>query len=443
MPWTKLDRRTMLRAAGIAIGLPLLDSMDTGAQHAAAAEQAAGQAAGEAAGRAAERSVGESADRGAPPRVVLVGQPLGMYAPHFFPATTGRDYQSSRYLKLFEPLRGHFTVFSGMSHRYAAGHFAEVALFTGVSPEFIRERDIKNGVSLDQEVAQRVGHRTRFPSLILGGGNAAWNARGVRLPAESRATQVFKRLFLAGSPEDEARELRRVRNGQSILDDVGGQIQSLSRKVGTADRQRLESFLASVREAEQALKQDEQWQTTPKPKVDYPPPTNDFGGAQLIERSRQWYNLTRLALQTDSTRAISLWLGTQERPEIMGVSLGHHDASHHGQDPAKLDQLAMIEEAEMKVFSEFLESLRGIEERDGTLLDRTAVLYASNLGNSSSHDNNNLPILLAGGRFQHRGHVAFDAKDNKRMANLFVRMLRHMEIDAEKFGGSDGVVTEI
>jgi hypothetical protein len=97
----------------------------------------------------------------------------------------------------------------------------------------------------------------------------------------------------------------------------------------------------------------------------------------------------------------------------------------------------------MKVFAEFLESLRGIEERDGTLLDRTAVLYASNLGNSSSHDNNNLPILLAGGRFQHRGHVAYDLKDNKRMANLFVRMLRHMEIDAEKFGGSDGVVTEI
>lgn len=430
MAFSKLDRRTMLRSAGIAIGLPLLDAMDWRVTRDACADESAAKAA------AADGAA-------APPRLVLVGQPLGMYAPNFFPATTGREYVASRYLKLFEALRGQLTVFSGMSHRYAAGHFAEVALFTGVAPEFIREREIKNGVSLDQEVARRLGHRTRFPSLILGGGNASWNARGVRLPAESRATQVFKRLFLAGSPDDEARELRRVRNGQSILDDVGEQIQSLSRKVGQADRQRLESFLASVREAEQALKQDEQWQRTPKPKVDYPPPTNDFGGAQLIERSRQWYNLVRLALQTDSTRAISLWLGTQERPEITGVSLGHHDASHHGQDPAKLDQLAMIEEAEMKVLAEFLASLRGVAEREGTLLDRTAVLYASNLGNSSSHDNNNLPILLAGGRFQHGGHIAFDSKDNKRMANLFLRMLHHMDIEADKFGASDGVVGEV
>lgn len=431
----------MLRASGIAIGLPLLDAMDFGEDvrpWCAAGSASAAEPGGGNPGSTVAREPG-----GAARRIVLVGQPLGLYGPNFFPTTAGPQYGASRYLKRFESLRGKFTVFSGMSHRYAAGHFAEVALFTGVAPEFVRERDIKNGISLDQEVALRVGHHTRYPSLILGGGNVAWNARGVRLQAEGRATQVFKRLFLAGTPEEETRELQRVRNGQSILDDVGGQIQSLSRKVGNADRQRLESFLASVREAEQALKQDEQWRTTPKPKVDFPPPTNDFGGAQLIERSRQWYNLVRLALQTDSTRVISLWLSTQERPEIIGVTLGHHDASHHGQDPAKLDQLALIEEAEMNVFAEFLETLRGVQEQDGTLLDRTAVLYASNLGNSSSHDNNNLPILLAGGQFQHRGHVAYDNKDNKRMANLFVRMLHHMQIETDRFAASDGVVSEV
>lgn len=127
----------------------------------------------------------------------------------------------------------------------------------------------------------------------------------------------------------------------------------------------------------------------------------------------------------------------------MGVNIGHHDASHHGQDPDKLDQLALIEEAEIKVFGEFLEKLKQTTEGDHSLLDRTAVLYASNLGNSSSHDNNNLPILLAGGRFQHQGHVAYDTKNNTYLSNLFVRMLHHMEIDAKSFGASNGVVSEI
>jgi hypothetical protein len=215
------------------------------------------------------------------------------------------------------------------------------------------------------------------------------------------------------------------------------------RKVGTADHQRLELFLASLREAEQSLQQDEHWKTTPKPKVNVTAPTNDYGGAQLIERSRQWYNLVHLALQTDSTRVVSLWLSTQERPEIPGVNLGHHDASHHGQDPAKLDQLALIEEAEIKVLGEFLDILKQSNEGEHSLLDRTAVCYASNLGNSSSHDNNNLPILLAGGRFKHQGHVAYDSKNNTRLSNLFVRMMHHMEIEADSFGASTGTISEV
>jgi hypothetical protein len=250
-------------------------------------------------------------------------------------------------------------------------------------------------------------------------------------------------LFLAGSPEEEARELQRVRDGQSILDDVGGQIKALSRKVGHADRQRLDLFLASVREAEHTLQQDEHWSQTPKPKVDVAAPTNDFGGPQLVERSRQWFGLVHLALQTDSTRVVSLWLSTQERPEIPGVSLGHHDASHHGQDPAKLDQLALIEEAEIKVLAEFLDKMQQSADGDSSLLDRTAVLYASNLGNSSSHENNNLPILLAGGSFQHRGHLAYNTKENTLLSNLYVRLLHHMGIEEETFGASNGVVSEL
>jgi hypothetical protein len=419
MPAPRLDRRTFLRSSGIAIGLPFLEAMIP------------------ASANEAKKALNR------PPRMVLVGQPLGMYGPNFFPEHAGKDYTPSRYLKNLQAHRDQFTVFSGMSHRYAAGHFAEVGIFTGVAPEFIRDKDIKNGISLDQEVASHLGNQTRFPSLILGGGDVAWNKRGVRIPSEQRATTVFKKLFIAGTPEEEARELQRVKDGQSILDDVGEQIKALNRRVSSTDRDRLDLFLSSVREAEHTLKQDEHWSTTPKPHVDFATPTTEFSGPQLLERSRLWYDIVHLALQTDSTRVVSLWIGSQERPEITGVNIGHHDASHHGQDPAKLEQLALIEEAEIKLFGEFLEKMKLSQDGGQSLLDHTAVLYTSNLGNSSSHDNNNLPILLAGGGFKHQGHLAFDTKNNKLLSNLYVRMLHHMGIESQTFGASNGIVSEV
>ncbi|WP_439628286.1 DUF1552 domain-containing protein [Gemmata sp.] len=419
MPLRPLDRRTLLRASGVAIGLPVLDAMLPARVRAADA-----------------RAV-------APRRVVLVGRPLGMYAPFFFPEKAGKDYEPSRYLKVLEPHRDQFTVFSGVSHRYPAGHFAEVGLFTGVHPDNIRPNEIRNGVSLDQEVAAHVGGHTRFPSLVLGGGDAAWNRRGVRVPAQARATQVFKQLFVRGTPDEEARELRRIRDGRSILDGVREQVATLNTKLGGADRVRLEQYLASVREAEQRLQQDETWVKAPKPEVKPAAPVQDFGGPQLLQRSRQWFELVRLALATDSTRVVSLHLGSQERPEIEGVTLPHHDASHHGQEPTKLEQLALIEEAELKVFGEFLDKMKAGTEGGDTLLGRTAVVYASNLGNSSSHDNTNLPVLLAGGGFRHAGHVAFDRKNNTLLSNLYVRVLHQTGIEAKAFGVSTGVVSEV
>ena len=419
MPCRPLSRRTFLRASGIAIGLPLLDAMTS-------------------ASRAEAKKDTES-----PRRMVLVGRPLGMFAPNFFPEQTGRDYEPSRYLKVLQPHREQFTVISGMSHRYASGHFAEVGLFTGVHPDFIRPSDIRNSISLDQEVASYIGGQTRFGCLNLGGGDVVWNRRGVRLPVEQRATQVFRKLFLRGTPEEEAREMRRIQEGQSILDDVRGQVQSMKARLSPSDRRRLDLYLSSVREAEQRLQQDEKWASTPKPKVDYPPPTNDFGGAQLVARSRQWFDIVRLALQTDSTRVITLFLSSQDQSGVEGVTLAHHDASHHGQEPAKLEQLSLIEEAEMGVFGEFLTKIKECDEGEHNLLARTMVLYTSNLGNSSSHDNTNLPIVLAGGGFKHQGHLAFDRKNNALLANLFVRMLHQMGIEANSFGASTGVLSDL
>lgn len=418
MPFKRLDRRTFLRSAGVAIGLPFLDAM-------------------------VPASAAEAKKMASPPRMVLVGRPLGMYAPFFFPEKAGKDYEPSRYLKHLQAHRDYFTVFSGMSHRYPAGHFAEVGLLTGVPPENIRPSEIRNGISLDQEVGSHLIGKTRFSSLAIGGGDVTWNRRGVRVPSQPRSTQVFKQLFVRGTPEEEAREMRRIRDGQSILDDVRGQVTGISKNLSAEDRKRLDSYLASIREAELRLQQDEQWGNTPKLQVKVPPITTEYSGIQLLQRSRQWFDIVHLAMQTDSTRVISLWLGSQERPEIDGVTIAHHDASHHGQEPTKLEQLALIEEAELKVFGEFLEKMKKSTEGDSNLLDRTSIFYTSNLGNSSSHDNNNLPIILAGGGYKHQGHVAFDRKNNTLLSNLFVRMLHQMGIEAKSFGASTGVISEI
>jgi len=417
-----LNRRTFLRAAGVCIGLPLLDAM---------------------------LPVGLRAEQKAAPlrprRMLLISRPLGLHAPYFFPEKTGKEYEPTRYLKPLQEYRRDFTVFSGLSHRgYPGGHHTEVALLTGVAPEGVRFGDIRNTISLDQEAASRLGGETRFPYLSLGGGPISWNLKGVKVPSEERATRVFKQLFINGTPEEVAQEIERIKAGESILDGVREQARSLAEELGPADRQRLDLLLTSIREAEQRLQQDQAWVKRPKPKVDVKPFTDDYyTDLRMVDRERQWFDLVHLALQTDSTRVIALWVWSYGRPDLEGVAIGHHDATHHGQDEAKLKQLALIEETEMKLLAGLLGKLKGTDEGGSSLLDRTAVFYGSNMGNASAHSCDNLPILLAGGGFKHAGHVAFDRKDNKPLSNLFVRMLRQTGIEADRFGSSTGAISEV
>jgi hypothetical protein len=418
-----LKRRTFLRSAGVCIGLPLLDAM---------------------------LPIGLRAEQKAtalrPKRMLLIGRGLGLHSPFFFPARPGKDYEPTRYLKPLQEYRQDFTVFFGMSHRgYPGGHHTEMALLTGVGPEGIRAGDIRNTISLDQEVASRLGGQTRFASLALGGGDISWNRKGVKVPSESRATQVFKQLFIDGTPQEIAREVQRIQSGQSILDGVRDQARSLAKTLSPADQGRLDLLLTSIREAEQRLQQDQAWVEKPKPKVQAKAPTQDYiTDGKMLERQRQWFDLAHLALQTDSTRVIALWLWSHtERLDLPGVAISHHDASHHGQDDGKIKQLALIEEAEMKLFADFLGKMKNTNDGGRSLLDQTAIFYGSNMGNASAHTCENLPILLAGGGFKHAGHVAFDRKDNKPISNLFVRMMQQMGIELDRFGSSTGTLSEV
>lgn len=421
-----LSRRTFLRAGAVAIGLPLLDAMmpaavSTGSRALAAALR--------------------------PRRMVLLHRPLGTFHPYLVPEKTGPDYEATRYLKLLESHRGRFTVFSGLAHLgYPNSHHTESAIFTGVHPDGVkRADDIHNSVSLDQVAAERIGHETRVAHLVLNWANCAslsWNRAGVPVPFESSRPNLFRRLFIDGTTDEVAREVKRLEDGKSILDGVRDQLKALGREVGAADRERLDVLTTSIREAEGQLDQDKAWAARPKPAVDAK--AQDFEQAEhWVAEQQQWYRLAHLALQTDSTRLVVLGLGEHNQNNQPDLSIDHHGASHHGKDPAKIEQLARYEEKEYANLSGFLDRLQASDEGGRPLLDQTQVLFTSNLGDASAHASDNLPVLLAGGGYKHAGHLGFDRAKNYPLSNLYVRMLQQMGVETDRFGSSTGVLTEL
>jgi hypothetical protein len=434
MPWTTaatqrpIARRDMLRAGVVAIGMPLLDFFGS------------------------QRRV-MAADRATTPRrLLLVGRPLGYHASFLFPEKPGLAYEPTRYLAHLEPVRGGFTVVSGISHPGHSHHHSEPGLFTGVEWERIAhpDRELRNSVSLDQFVAERINAETRYRNLVLGKSNwpTSWTAKGTAVPPEDRPTAAFKALFLDGAPGEVAAEMRRIRHGYSILDRVREEAKTLGLDLGADDRRRIDLLFSSIRDAEHALGRSESWAASPKPKVNLPTPTRDPSMQEVAERERLWFDIVRLAFATDSTRVILLSFGevgtpkvpADVNPELVG---NHHDSSHHGLDEGKIAKLATIEDIEMHEFGRFLESMRATGEGEGTLLDHTVVVSASNLGNASSHSSQNLPVIVAGGGLKHVGHLAFDRTKNQRLSNLFVRVAQQVGIDVDSFGTSDGMVSEI
>jgi hypothetical protein len=377
--------------------------------------------------------------------LVCICTSLGLHAPFLFPPETGPDYSLTPYLEILKDHRRDFTVFSGLSHpdqTGANGHTSEMTWLTSARHPGLS--GFKNTVSLDQLAAETIGLETRFPSLVLGTGtpSLSYTRGGVMIPAESRPSRVFAKLFLDGTPAEVSRQRQRLREGQSIMDTVQDEVRSFQRRVGTADREKLDEYFSSVRELEQRLVKSEAWIQKPKPKLQEKPPRDIDNGTDLIGRMQLLFDLIPLALQTDSTRLVTILLqGGNSIPPVPGVTIDHHNLSHHGRDPAKIAQLRLIEAAEMKVVGDLLGKLKNKNEGGTPLLDKTMVLFGSNLGNANSHDTRNLPILVAGGGFNHGRHVAFDAAKNNRLCNLFVSMLQRLGVETDSFGSSTGTMT--
>ena len=375
-------------------------------------------------------------------RMVAICAPLGIHTPNLFPEKDGRAYETTPYLKPLQSLRDKFTVMSGLMHPSVdGGHHAERSFLTGAAHP--GQPSFRNSISVDQYAAERIGHLTRFPFLTLSANSngISYTRSGVQIPAEQKPSRVFKRLFLEGSESEKAAQLRRIKDGQSIMDLVAGQTRSLSRRIGREDHETLDQYFTSVREVEQRLVRAEEWVKKPKPKVDAEPPKDIDDRADFTGRMELMFDLMHLALQTDSTRLITLkGAGGNEVVNLKGVDDGWHNLSHHGKDPDKIRKLAIIEQEEMRLFGDFLKKLEETSEGDRSLLDRTSILLGSNLGNASSHNNTNLPIVVAGGGFKHGQHLAFDPSSPPPLCNLFVSFLQGLGLETSEFSNGSGTL---
>jgi hypothetical protein len=426
-----ISRRKFLRGTGIALCLPLLESMTP------------------VFASAAKRVAANATPGGKPRRFFGICNNLGLLPEHFFPKESGRDYALSPYLELLKEQRNDFTVCSGVWHPDVdGGHPADNCFLTAAPHP--GSAGFRNTISLDQYIAERIGHLTRFPSLTLGVNiqqgirSLSWTGSGVLIPCEEKAADVFARMFLQGTKEETEAQVRKLETGQSILDAVAGQAKELQRTVGARDRDRLDQYFSSVRDLEQRMQMSREWEHKPKPKVSASMPLDPASPKAYMDKVKLMYDMARLAFETDSTRSISLLLDSVNSPAIefgdVKTSDGYHNLSHHGKSKEKLAQLKTIDEWHMKLLAELFTELKAVKEDGEPLLDRTMILYGSNLGNANTHVTTNMPTILAGGGFKHGQHLAFDTQHNYPLPNMFVSMLQRMALETDKFASSTGTM---
>ncbi len=423
-----MGRRTFLKGSGALVALPFLESLS--------------------------RPVNAIASTGAevePTRMVCIGLEYSMHPEGFFPSETGRDYSMPGLLKPLERLRDDFTIFSHLDHPgVKGGHHATHTYLSGIRAELASGQPEGN-ITLDQKAAEFVGSNTRYPSIQLNtgggsfGGGISWTRNGVAVPPVSNLQSLFDALFLETPESQKKRLAESYKLNTSILDVVREDAQSLEKHLGKNDLEKLDEYFTSVREVEKRLSMSEEWLNRAKPLVDYelpsPLPTSMYDEIPL------YFDLMKLALQTDSTRILSYNIvGWKGESGLTGVTKGYHDLTHHGKDPDKLRQLEIIEMFYSGQLARFLESLKKLQVgSDASLLDKTMVLFGSGMGNASSHSNRDLPLLLAGGGFRHGEHKNYPKSGNKQtpLCNLYVSMLQKFGMELDQFGTSTGTLDRL
>ena len=375
-------------------------------------------------------------------RFVAVGNLLGFQQKHFFPETTGSGFEETTLLKPLTANRDQMTIYRGLDHGLRGGHFAVHTFLSGVLHHESKNRRDGN-VTIDQFIADEVGNQTRFPSLtvgseggIHGGCQMSWTKSGVRVPPITGPAELFDKLFVTESKERRAQQVKANSLQASVLDSILEEAGSLSKRVNQEDKTKLDEYFSSIRDVEKRLEVRRRWADQPKPEPPFEKPAN----TNTVDDLPMLYELIALALQTDSTRVATLEIGGSFLPQHLGIDKSYHSLSHHGNDEEVIADLITLETYQLEHFGKFLTRLAEIQDGEQSLLDSTAVLFGSGMGNGSSHTNSDLPIVLAGGGYG-RGEfkkVASKGPGKVPLCNLFVDIAQRMGVEKDSFGTSTG-----
>jgi hypothetical protein len=445
----QISRRTLLRGVGAAVGLPLLEAMWP----------------------ATGRAFGHNTLK-PPVRMAFLYVANGVHMPHWTPEKTGTDFTVPTTLEPLAPYRSHMTVLSGLTLNGARAlgdgggdHARSAAAFlTGAHPKKTDGADIHNGVSVDQVAASRIGMQTRLPSLELGldrsakAGNCdsgyscaytstvSWRSPTSPVAKEIDPAAVFDRLF-GDARTDTAlpQRAKQDRYRTSVLDLVSEDAQDLQRKLGGPDRQKLEEYLHAVREIERRIEQADAPGKTLTGAPDYPRPAGvpeDYD-----HHARLIFDLMTLAIQTDSTRVLTFMFmneGSNRNYPQIGVSEGHHDLSHHGNDPEKQAKISQINRYHASLVAYLIEHLATTPEAEGTLLDHCMLVYGSGISDGNRHNHDDLPIVLlggGGGTISAGRHLVYPKETP--LTNLYVSMLERMGAPVPAHGDSTGPLSDL
>lgn len=433
-----LSRRTFLRGTGVSLALPLLECMSFGAK-----------------------------TPELPRRLCCVYFPFGVSLPpanhehaqwNWFPQGEGKDYQFTSVLKSLEPMRKSVTVLGGLSHpngRRMGGHDTGDIFLTGAS---FKGSQYANSISLDQVVAKHLGDKTRFSSMTLSsdGGvgeptrstTLSFSQSGRPIPALAEPRQIFERLF--GNDADGKTREAKLKNSASMLDLVLEHSRSLRNTLGKQDQKKLDEYLASVRAVEQRVERSQQWLSIPKPKVDPKAVNLEANPKGPIEYLRAMYDLMFLAFQTDTTRVSTYMIGqvagattiANSFPACIGLSGNWHGLAHGAGKKGGFERLGKFDQFLASHLAYFLKRLKETQEGEGSMLDRTIVLYGSS--NSRTHNNRNYPLVLAGGNgigMKHDQYLRFNEKTP--LSNLYLTILHRLNMPVQSFSDSTGEMTEI
>ena len=411
-----LDRRYFLRGAGVAIALPMLEAM---------------------------APVGRAATAVARPvkRFVCLSNNYGIYKKAFFPASgqVGGNYEMPETLKPLARHRQDFTAFSNLDHGNTIGHQGVPVLLSGVRPHLAIHYPEGN-ISVDQKIAAFVGAETRFPSMTVKVNESnfvSFTRTGVQVPAiDLRA--MYRALFLADSPDKKATAAERLKRQNSILDVVMEKARLVNKGLGKRDQRKFSEYFAAIRTLEKKIAQQEPWLDKPKPQVNHPEPPQGKGTEADL---KAMVELIALAIQTDSTRAITLASGFINGD--FGLKGGYHGFSHHGERPDHVAALKRIERNKMTQMAHLIDLLKAQEDtiNGGTLFDHTTILFGCGMA-TGPHSTRNLPLLLAGGGFRHGEHKVYPEKESACVpaANLLLSILQNHGLEIDRFGTSTGTL---